>query len=514
MKKLLYFLFIIFSFTAIAQVPEPHMLWMKGIGGIGSDQIGTNVTKTNDGGFILRFESASIAGTGSIDSFCAPVQKRMVYVKYNEEASIVEWSKCYGTMGDSFLMYMFPLAGGNVVLGGTFNSSSAWGWVVVKHDASGTVLWQRNYSKGMGARLEAMITTNDGGYIMMGGAHRVDTNVLIHYGTWETFDFWIIKVDSNGYKVWSKVIGGTDDETVGALVAAPDNGFYVVGGTSSNDYDCTGNHGGAADAYVARFNDTGGLMWHRCLGGSDYDAATAACSNGKGGVIIAAKSMSTDGDVHNHKGQKDYWVTEVDSSGSIIWDNCYGSSVNFEEPLAVCKATDGSIWVNGYTYKNREDVFLVHADSLGNLLQSVELSSSQKDRGLVAHALPDGLVMVGGYFSLNNGSFSTLGYFGALDIYLITYAPWPAATSDISVANTIKLYPNPAERILHIESLRSNKIQEISIIDMAGRKVLNTRLETVLQAIDLDTEMLPSGLYFVQIVSENGYTEVQKLIVR
>lgn len=512
MKNLLCFLFIILSFTARAQVPEPHMLWMKGIGGIGSDQIGTNVTKTNDGGFILRFESASIAGTGSIDSFCAPVQKRMVYVKYNDEASIVEWSKCYGTMGDSFLMYMFPLAGGNVVLGGTFNSSSGWGWVVVKHDASGTVLWQRNYSKGMGARLEAMIATNDGGYIMMGGAHRVDTNVLIHYGTWETFDFWIMKVDSNGYKVWSKVIGGTDDETVGALVAAPDNGFYLVGGTSSNDFDCVGNRGGA-DAYVARFNDTGGIMWHRCLGGSLNEEAKTACSNGKGGILLAAYTHSFDNDVHNHISAKDYWVAEVDSTGSLLWENCYGTLYD-QIPNAICKSTDGSIWVNGITSEFRDHVFLIHIDSIGSLLHSATLNSSYQDWGQMIHPLPGGLVLAGGYYGANNGSFSSLFNYGYIDIYMSVYAPWPAATSDISVANTIKLYPNPAERILHIQSSSSNKIQEISIKDMAGRKVLNTRLETVLQAIDLDTEMLPSGLYFVQIVSENGYTEVQKVIVQ
>ncbi len=56
------------------------MLSLKGIGGSGSDQIGRDVTKTQDGKFILRYEVSSLPNTGNIDSFCSVVQKRLIFV--------------------------------------------------------------------------------------------------------------------------------------------------------------------------------------------------------------------------------------------------------------------------------------------------------------------------------------------------------------------------------------------------------------------------------------------------
>jgi hypothetical protein len=511
MKVLLSILLLFFSISAVAQT-EPAMLWMKGIGGVGSDQLGPNVVETDDGGFVIRMESASFAGTGSIDSFCSPVQKRMIYVKYNDAGAIVEWSKCYGTMGDSFLMFMFPLSGGGEVLGGKFNSSAGWGWLITKHNAAGAVIWQRNYSKSMGSQLDAMIATDDGGYIMLGEANRTDTNVLVHYGSWDTHDFWIMKVDSNGYKVWSRVVGGTGDESAGALVPGPNNGFYVVGGTGSTDYDCTGNRG-AADTYVARFNDTGGIMWHRCFGGSLNDEASAACSNGKGGLIVASYASSSDYDVHNHILGADYWVMEVDSAGSILWDNCYGGLFD-RIPKAICRATDGSIWINGIRRDFNDHVYLVHTDSVGNELHSATLTSSQQDWGQMIHPLPGGFVLAGGYYGSNDGPFSSLASYGSSDVYLSMYAPWPAATKEVFNAKSFRIFPNPVDKLLHIEIKEAGTVHSISIVDVAGRKVMGLDVAPGKQTMDISTEKLSKGIYFVQVVDDDGGRFVEKIEIR
>jgi hypothetical protein len=500
MKKLL-FLFLFLPFCSQAQVPEPHMLSLKGIGGSGSDQIGRDVTKTQDGKFILRYEVSSLPNTGNIDSFCSVVQKRLIFVEYNEDGTPTDWSKCYGFHGDSFLLHIFPRPDKSVVLGGLFNSTAGWGWLITKQDAAGNTIWQRNYSKGFGSLLNAMMPTSDGGYIMMGESHRTDTNVLTHYGSWSTFDIWLLKVDSNGYKVWSRVIGGTEHESGAALVPGPDNGFYVVGGTGSYDYDCTGNPGGGS-AYLVRLNDTGGIIWHRCLGGSSHDAATAACSNGSGGVIMAVNTSSSDHDVVNYHGGGDYWVVEVDTTGSIVWSNCYGTA-NTEVPLAICKASDGSVWINGINYENYDDVYLVHTDSIGNLLHEKVMASSGKDRGTTIHALKDNLVFMAGYYRINNLSFSSLNYLGATDVFHTVFAPWTANITDPK-KNKFSVYPNPTQNTLHISSSMRLSSHLVTIRDTQGRTIKSINIKSNTFETTIDVGELENGNYLIKISDNNN----------
>jgi hypothetical protein len=511
MKSFLSFLLILCSLAATAQ--EPYMLSMIGIGGNGSENISNYVTKTADGGFITHIETSSAINSGNIDTFCSVMNKRQIFVKYNADASLIEWSKCYGYNGDSFLLHFFPTNDGGVVLGGMFNSSIGWGWLIMKQDASGNVLWQHNYSKGSGAPLRAMQATADGGYIMMGESIQTDSNVLTHYGGGMEADLWVLKVDSNGNKVWSRIIGGTGHESGAALVPAPGGGCYVVGGTGSYDYDCTGNPGGGT-AYIARLDQYGTLMWHKCLGGSKMDVATAACDNGKGGLIIAAQTYSSDYDVHYHNGNSDYWAVEVDSAGAVVWDRCYGTN-SYEIPQAICRATDGSIWINGFTNDNFDDVLLVRVDSVGNLLGSKIMGSYNKDRGQIVHSLGNGLVLVGGSYYANSGDFSSLTNYGPTDIFLSVFAPWAAGVDeDKFPPNSFKIYPNPTNNVLYVDRQGSRGEYVVSIINMMGWQVHSVKLKENESSITIDVSNLQRGVYYLQVTGTNGSRATQKLIVQ
>jgi hypothetical protein len=268
MKKYFAFLFIVFSFSALGQVPEPALLSLLGIGGNGVDQVLSQVTKTSDGGFIICINSTSAAGSGNIDTLCDFSGDRNIFLKYNPDQSILEWSKCYQFDGDTFLSYIFPTNDGGFVVGGNYNSASDWGMYICKQDALGNIIWSHEYSKGNGLQTTCMTATDDGGYLMAGASYYTDTNVSIHYGSFMDADIFVLKVDSIGNKVWGKVIGGTGDESVWSIIPAPADGCYLVGETTSSDFDCTGNHGGT-DVYLARLDCKGNILWHNDLGGGE-----------------------------------------------------------------------------------------------------------------------------------------------------------------------------------------------------------------------------------------------------
>jgi len=319
MKTLLTLLISFFSFAATAQIPEPAMLWLHGYGG--NSEVITNVSPQLDGGFIINIGATSNA---DLDSLCTLSGDINVFMKYNADASVLEWSKCYhSSFSDSGFIYMFTTPDGGYILGGVGNEASHT-LLIHKEDATGTILWSKSYGDSAEVLMESMMATNDGGYIMVGEFYYTNTDFPIHYGSSMDEDIAVIKVDSNGNKVWSKVIGGSSIDLPVSVMLGPGDGCYIAGTTLSNDYDCTGNHGGD-DVYLVRLDNNGNIVWHNDIGGSGGDQGNYAYPDGVGGVVIAGASNSPDGDrTHFPSYGCPVWAMQVDSNSNILWNNCYG----------------------------------------------------------------------------------------------------------------------------------------------------------------------------------------------
>lgn len=516
MKKLLFLLFFL-PFISQAQVPEPHMLSLQVIGGNGGDQVRFSTSKSIDGGVILTMSSTSTSGS-IVDSFC----NGAIFAKYNANATVREWVKCRkNNWGDTGYIFMFETTSDEYILGGVANSGSK--WVIRKEDASGNTLWIKAYGGSGSQMLYSMMQTDDGGYILFGSAYGGDGDIGFHYGSAGTRDFWVLKVNANGEKVWSKVYGGTGEDIGGKISEAPDGGCYIVGSTNSIDNECTGNHG-ATEAFVARLDMSGNIIWRKVLGGSGYDGGgenqgCTATPNGKGGVLIATTSGSNDGDVNhqiNYPGSN-IWLLDIDSTGNVLWDNCYGGG-GAEFPNSVCYATDGSIWIMGIsqaaggqvnTSYGSKDAYVVHTDKFGNFLNAKVLGSTRQDGGHMIYPLSNGLVIGGGYYSEGNGVFPPIHNVGP-DAFLVKFTNWATDIQTLSTGNLLTLYPNPAKDIITINSYDNEK-SRIAINDITGRMIYSNAITNQIQ---ISVNEWQAGMYFVHLLHDDGQKTVQKLIVQ
>ena len=520
MKQILFLLFFALSLSVKAQ--EPVVGWLKGYGGNIDDAVVKPVIGTSDGGVIISISSNSDSGTGNIDSFCAMSGNRTIFIKYNPSASIIEWSKCYsyGMGGDTSLLYMFPQTDGGSVFGGEYLSAYGWGFYICKQDAMGNILWSHGYSQGESPLLHDMIPTNDGGYIMIGDVYYSDTNFIVHNSGSLNADIGVVKVDSVGNKQWSKAIGGSENEEAAKVVAAP-GGYYVVGATSSFDSDCIGKHLNY-DAYVARLDEQGNILWHRDLGGDGPDNGTYAWPDGNGGILIAASSASSNGDVHYHIGNYDMWLLDVDSNSNIVWDNCYGGPGD-EYSYSLCKANDKTIWLTGIsktqggqvdTAYGDEDAWVVHVDSMGIFLSSKVLGGSRQDEGSMIFPLANNSVITGGFYTTNDGSFSSLETYGGTlvtDAYVANFSPW---TTEVKVfggmRDEIEMYPNPANKNITFQA-KDNRIYDLLITDIFGKNVYINRQ---IRKAEIFVKEWPRGLYYAYIVNKEGQVDFKKIVVQ
>ena len=194
-----------------------------------------------------------------------------------------------------------------------------------------------------------------------------------------------------------------------------------------------------------------------------------------------------------------------------------------ESPNAICKATDGSIWIGGVsgtkggeidTAYGNTDAWFVHTDGVGNFLNAKVLGGSGQDRGLMIYPLSNDNIIAGGYYSKNDGAFSALESYSsvlAADAFLVVFAPWPESVQQINALNTtVKIYPNPATEFVTLEALQKDNYN-ILITDVLGRTVYRTNLKDKIQ---INVYGWQAGMYYVHVARDDGYSSVQKLIVR
>ncbi|HEY8897901.1 MAG TPA: hypothetical protein VIM79_23915, partial [Niastella sp.] len=56
-------------------------------------------------------------------------------------------------------------------------------------------------------------------------------------------DFWVVKLNSAGKKLWQRSFGGPGEELPGAITASTDGGFVVAGLAKADGGDVTGLNG-------------------------------------------------------------------------------------------------------------------------------------------------------------------------------------------------------------------------------------------------------------------------------
>ena len=238
------------------------------------------------------------------------------------------------------------------------------------------MLWSRCYGGSGSESGYSIRQTSDGGFVVAGYTSSNDGDVSGNHGA---NDYWIIKTDDNGVLQWQECLGGTGYEEAFSVKQTDDKGFIIAGYTSSNDGDVTGNHG-SYDFWVVKLDSSGAMEWQKTLGGSGDDlgygvrnVVVEQCSDG--GYFVSGGTSSNDGDVSGNHGDYDYWLAKLDPLGNIIWQKCYGGSL--EERFKDMRLTqDGGTIMAGWSYSNDGDLvglnffsypgsWIVKTDSLG-----------------------------------------------------------------------------------------------------------------------------------------------------
>lgn len=102
--------------------------------------------------------------------------------------------------------------------------------------------------------------------------------------------------------------------------------------------------------------------------------------------------------------------------------------------------------------------------------------------------------------------------FGEVEDYCVRIKPNPTAGINESAPEPGPVvYPNPANGVVQV-LFSENKYNKISIVDYSGKTIRTVNLADHTTSVQLSTENMASGVYFVRLTGEN-ITSVRKLVV-
>ncbi len=289
-------------------------------------------------------------------------------VPQRAEAQQIEWTRQFGSTEQHDVAYGVAADGaGNVFVTGS--SRSLGGPIVggedaflVKYDTLGNVLWSRQLGTSSGDEAYR-VAVDAAGYAYISGS----TGGSLFGANPGSSDAFLAKYDPAGSLVWGRQVGTTDDEYANAYGVAVDQtgNIYMSGSTHGSLF---GTHVGPfADAYLAKYDAAGNRLWGRQLVTSTDETDTRVAVDSGGNAYISGR----------RSGLENVFVAKYDSAGSLQWTKQVGTPGDTSAGLSADNL--GNIYVAGYTFSSDHvDSFLAKYDASGDVLWTRQFPLSDR----------------------------------------------------------------------------------------------------------------------------------------
>jgi hypothetical protein len=458
-----------------------NYIWAKNMGGTGSDK--GNAVKVDALG--NSYVTGQFTGTADLDpgtgtaNLTAAAGNDIFLAKYDASGNYV-WANRIGSENDDISWSLAVDASGNSYITGQFGNvvdfdpgagtqnltASGLDIFLAKYDASGNYVW----AKGMGG------TGNENGYAVavdvsgnsyitgyFTGTADLDPGAGVQSLTSNGLsDIFLAKYDASGNYVWSKRMGGiNNDEGAGLAVDATGN-CYLTGtyrGPNPVDFDpAAGTQNlltpSGTDIYLAKYDGAGNYVWAKGIGGTSIDNGYCITIDASG-RIYSAGSFGETVDFDPGAGtapltagtsNANGFVLQLNNAGNYVWAKAQGGYNNvshYEQGTGIAVDASGNSYVTGYfagtvdfdpgpgtqplTSAGNYDIFLAKYDALGNYVWAKKMGSSLGNdigSGLVLDA--SGNCYIAGHF-YNTVDFDpgagtqNLSAAGNSDIFLAKY---------------------------------------------------------------------------------------------
>lgn len=444
---------------------------------------------------------------------------------------------------------------GYLVGGGSANYSSNDGQAFLyRFDTLGDPLWDKGYGGEGTERFRDIAYSADSSFVAAGISNSTPSG---------DYQFYLVKTDSSGNKIWSERYGGSDWEELNALEALPDSSYLLGGLSYSTD-------SGDADLFLLKVDHQGDSLWSRTYGGTGFDELNDVIRSDTGDLILVGERTDSSGADTSRA-----YMIRTDSMGVPKWDSTYTFGVRSFFSSAIEKG-NGDI-VGPVNYRDSSggdmDLSLLRTTPNGSVVWSRSAGGNELNLFWDISSTTDGGQVFAGYkrgagvgkediwlFKTgSNGYFDWGGSYGGLDsertycveltndsgfvtagitesygesesnIYLLKTDSSGTSTGNVIVdldagkenkapsPTNPSLYPNPVKRgqqvVLRYKKIKGIEKAHIEIRSLKG-KIVQTFTREQSGRSTFNSSELRSGAYLLILEREDLPPLEKMLIIR
>ena len=407
---------IILLLASLAFAEAPHPIGWP-------QQIGT---AQDDSGHSVAVDAGSnVYLSGATDGYLAETGGGFgdAFVAKYDQAGNRIWIHQLGTREKDYSKSIAVDAWGNAFIGGATygyigpgTRGSSYDAFVAKYDAAGNFAWARQAGAG-GWDICECVTADPFGNVYVTGY----TEGSLFTPSLGNTDAFLAKYDPAGNILWSRQFGSSSGDW--AYCAAGDrSGNVYVTGTTNGNLGGTNPNPMWSDAFLVKYDSNGDQKWARQIATTSTDQGYGVATDASGNAYVTGYTGGSLGGTNPQPGSADPFLIKYDADGNLVWARELGTSIN-DYGRSVVVDVNGNILVAGHT--SDSDALLFKYDSEGNLLWSQILGTPAYDEAYGVAVDGWGRAYVSGrtYGSLAGANI------GGQDAFLIQFIPEPAALS-------------------------------------------------------------------------------------
>ncbi len=240
--------------------------------------------------------------------------------------------------------------GGQVYIGNQWAPSVVYGQnylgggsdgFIVKYDSTGSEIWTRLFGGGGFDSISDLTVDPDGNVVATGSTNQPGLSDV---------DILTVKVDPDGNTLWSKTLSSSTSYQHGSLIATDASGAIYISGNTEGDLDGQSFLGVGTGIFVTKYDSAGTKQWTKLHSSSGGEFASGISIGGDGAIYL---SGYTSGDLYGELNQgsnnEDVFLLKLDQNGDVDWTRMIGTS-EAEYGRDIVLADDGYIYLAGYTF--------------------------------------------------------------------------------------------------------------------------------------------------------------------
>uniref|UniRef100_UPI003217B6F9 hypothetical protein n=1 Tax=uncultured Draconibacterium sp. TaxID=1573823 RepID=UPI003217B6F9 len=164
------------------------------------------------------------------------------------------------------------------------------------------LLWQK-YSQTRGVDFFTdVIEDANTGYTVIGSKKVTD----------KSFDFWILRFDTNGDTIWTKTIGTENKDIPKRIAQLSDKSYILVGSSQKENTDVL---------FLVKIDENGVNLWQKTIEPTGYLSTEDVVPLNDGQFVIV-------GSKGNDQANTKLWMAAMNTEGEVIWEKTFLDHLN------------------------------------------------------------------------------------------------------------------------------------------------------------------------------------------